>query len=265
MPTNTRSIHASILIFTLLIIASSGCSTGQTQVLETTLAPEIRPSATLLPATNTPKPTLPATFTPTSNDTPTTAPSPTETVTLTPAPTFGPTGKGVSAWCLPENADLGPTTDPAHPPAAAKIAEWTGTALEVRNLPSNGCVFIYTFNQPAPADLTLQISDLSGGASFLSAALVPVPGDPNSVYAVLRHTWIITPPVWDVGFTFVVTAAGGAALRSDPVNLHRWSPQLCWNLRKPNPQTLRCPLPQDQHPWDPWYGTPMPTGLPEEE
>ncbi len=262
METKMKTVQFSIFLLIAVVLFGAGCSAAPTQVVEPALSPEVQPSASLPLATSTPKPTLPPTYTPTAAEIPTTAPSPTEP--STPTPTFGPAGEGISAWCLPENASLGPASDPANPPAEGKIAQWTGTALEVRDLPSNGCVFIYTFNQPPASELSLQVSDSSESAPFLTAALTPVPGDENSVYALLRHTWIIAPPVWEVSFTFTLTGADGAVVRSDQVNLHRWTPGLCWNGRKPNPLTLRCPLAQDLHPWDPWYGTPMPTGLPEE-
>lgn len=263
----TASTHISPLfrlVLLAVLIFSAGCSQATLPVSTATLVVKSLPSSTPLPPTPTAERLLP-TWTATPEPTATATVPPPATATNTPAPTFGPTTDGISGWCLPEDADLTSTTDPANPPSFAKIAEWNGLSLEVNNLPSNGCVFIYTFNQAVPDSLKLEVFDKGITGAFLTADLVPVPGNENAVYAVLRHSYIITPPVWDISFTFVVSNSGGQELRSDQVNLHRWVPKLCWNGLRPNPLTLRCQLPQDQHPWDPYYGTPMPTGEPEQD
>jgi len=158
------------------------------------------------------------------------------------------------------------TTDPLNPPASARVGESSADGLEIRNLPAFACVFTYTLNGPVPDSLQLQVYEMRAEKPWLTAALTPVEGSPNTVSATLRHTYIIAPPLWDVSYKFALFDAGSAAeLRRDTVNFHRWTPTLCWNGRKPNPITLRCPLAQDLHPWDAGYGTPMPTGLPEED
>ncbi|MBE0696742.1 MAG: hypothetical protein IH586_07450 [Anaerolineaceae bacterium] len=257
----TRLHKPTRLISLLLALALSSVSCTQTVVTTspTAAVQPLSPSSTSLPPTQTPPPlpsptpTLPPTASATFN------PSP--SITHTPVPTLGLVENGLSAWCLPEHGIFATDFDPAHPPADARIADWTGSTLEVRNLPSNGCVFVYTFNQPAPAGLTLEISDSSGSKPFLTANLVPS-ANPDAVYAVLHHTMIIAPPFWNVGFTIALKNGTGAELRHDQVNLHRWVPKLCWNGQPPNVFTLRCPLAQDLHPWDPSYGTPMPTSPP---
>jgi len=172
---------------------------------------------------------------------------------------------GLSAWCLPENEPLSLTEDPASPPASARRGEIVGGALEIRNLPVSACVFVYTFNQPPPDDLKLEIYEHNQKTPWWTAALQPAAGTLNAAAAVLRHTYIIAPPLWDVSFEFAVRDSAGNELRRDTVNLHRWTPELCWNGRYPNPITLRCPLPLDLHPWDAGYGTPIPTFPPEED
>lgn len=251
------------LFLLAVLIFGAGCTQAAVPVTTATFEVKPLPSSTTLPPTLTLE-TLPPTWTATPEPTATATVLPSATATNTPAPTFGPAADGISAWCLPEEADLLSTTDPANPPSFAKIAKWNGQSLEVNNLPSNGCVFLYTFNQNILDPLKLEVFAAGITGPFLTADLVPVPRNEKAAYAVLRHSYIITPPVWDISFTFVVSNSQGQKLRTDQVNLHRWVPKLCWNGRRPNPLTLRCPLPQDQHPWDPYYGTPMPTGEPEE-
>jgi hypothetical protein len=261
MPIGKRQLTFVLSILLAFILVSVSCT--QAAVSTPTAAPiqtEL-PQPTDLPPTQPPPtqaPTQTATSLPTSTSTATPSPSATDT----PVPSLGVTEKGISAWCLPEHGVFAADLDPAQPPTDASIAEWTGAALEVRNLPSNGCVIVYEFNQPAPAGLTLEVSDKSGSKPFLTADLVPS-ASANIAYALLRHTMLIAPPAWNLSFTFVVKTSAGVELRNDPVNIHRWVPKLCWNGRPPNVFTLRCPLAQDLHPWDPSYGTPMPTSPPE--
>jgi hypothetical protein len=230
-----------------------------TAVVPPTVAPVLKPTETqAAPAA----PTLPPTFTPTPLSSPTSAPE--ATATPTPAPTQPPAlapaaENGLAAWCLPEGYALSYASDPFAPPADARIGAIEKGALEIHNLPVSACVIIYTFNQPAPAGLKLQIFDQLNKQPWWTADLLPVKDKPESVAAVLRHTYIVAPPVWGVSYTFAVVDAAGKEVRRDPVNLHRWTPKLCWNGQPPNVLTLRCPLPQDLHPWDPSYGTPIPT------
>lgn len=113
--------------------------------------------------------------------------------------------------------------------------------------------------------MTLQVYEERAQKPWLTADLAPLEGKPETLAATLRHTYIAAPPLWDVSYQFVVADASGKELRRDQVNLHRWKPALCWNGRLPNVLTLRCPLPQDLHPWDPSYGTPIPTFPPEDD
>lgn len=264
MPNPLLQQTLSALTLAAVLIFGTGCSQGT--VTPPTTIPSSMPEAAPSPLPPTQAPTkVPPTWTPTTAPTSTATQIPTMTATVTATATLGPAEDGFSAWCLPELASLATTNDPAHPPAEAKMASWSGTALEVNNLPSNGCVFIYKLNREIRQSLRLEVFDRGDTNAFLATGLIPVPSDPNAVYTVLRHSYIITPPVWNVTFTFVVTTENGDELRRDTVNLHRWIPVLCWNGQPPNPVTLRCPLQQDLHPWDPSYGTPFPTSLPEED
>lgn len=212
---------------------------------EPTVTPE--PTATPVPPTATPEPTATATA----------------TATVTPAPTLGPAdGESFSAWCVEEGVSTQYITDPLTPLDTNRPGAVRDGALEVRNLPAGACVFLYTFNQPAPQGLKLNVYDTLSAEPWLTADLVPVESRPETVAAVLTHAYIVAPPAWDISYTFAVVDSAGSELRRDPVNLHRWEPPLCWNGMKPDLVTLRCPLQQDLHPWDPGYGQPVPTLTP---
>jgi hypothetical protein len=256
---STTLTKVCVFLFVCMLITVS-CTQA---TIAAPVATQIPPaSATPLPPTQPPPP---PTATPTQPPTLTFTLPPTPSATSTPAPTLGLAENGFSAWCLPEHGVFAASLDPVQPPADATIAAWSGTALEVNGLPSNGCVFVYTFNQTAPQGLTLEISDQSKLAKpFLTANLVQA-ANPNVVYAVLHHSMIIAPPFWNISFHYALKTSSGAELRLDTVNLHRWVPKLCWNGRPPNVFTLRCPLAQDLHPWDPSYGTPIPTFPPEDD
>lgn len=174
-------------------------------------------------------------------------------------------GAGISGWCLPEDALLKDTADPLNPPAYARIGAIVDGSLQIGNLPAFACVFVYTFDGPAEAGLKLQVYENRAQTPWLTADLAPVEGAPESVAVVLRHSYIVAPPLWKVHYQFAVVDSAGTELRRDGVQLNRWTPTLCWNGQPPNPLTLRCPLAQDLHPWDPSYGTPIPTFPPEED
>lgn len=261
-PDSVRSLRA---LASLILLAAV-----LTACRATTVQP---PTATLPPAktaTSAPTQTLPPTYTPTTPPTGTPAPSATPVpasatpvpASATPAPTLGFAETAISGWCVAPDTLLLDTADPSSPPAGALIGKMVGSAFQVDNLPSNGCVILYTFNQPAPAGLKLAVFDPNQKKSWLQTDLKPVDGKPNSVKATLRHGYIIAPPVWKISFTFAVQDASGKELRRDTVNFNRWTPKICWNGQPPNVNTLRCPLAEDLHPWDPSYRTPIPTYLP---
>jgi len=264
--TFTHYLSLAALSFGLLLSACSPAAV-ETAAPSPPSAPE--PSSPAVAQAAAPTATAPGT--PTSAPTITQTAEPAATATAVPtetpttAPTFGPAEDGLSAWCLPDGAAVSQASDPANPPANARFGEFVAGALEIRNLPSSACVVIYNFNQPAPEGLVLEIYEIGQPAPFWTENLPPVVSSPNTAAALLRHSYVIEPPVWEISFEFAVRDGQGAELRRDQVNLHRWTPALCWNGRRPNPITLTCPLPQDLHPWDAGYGTPIPTFPPEDE
>jgi hypothetical protein len=261
IPTRRLALAAIALIAGL---AACGPAAVQTSEVPTPAATAGNPpaQATLAPSpTTAPSPT--STAAPSSTPTATAATVPTATETA--LPLLAPAADGLDAWCLLEGQPLALAADPAIPADGARLGEIVDGALEIRNLPVGACVFTYTFNQPPPDGLKLEIYERSQQTPWWTADLLPVEGSPNAVSTLLRHTYIVAPPLWEVSFEFVVRDAAGSELRRDLVNLRRWTPELCWNGRRPNPITLRCPLPQDLHPWDAGYGTPIPTFPPDDE
>jgi hypothetical protein len=170
---------------------------------------------------------------------------------------------GISGWCLPAEVLVSAASDPLKPPERAEIGKIENGALEIRNMPFSVCVFMYAFEQPAPEGLMLEIYDLNQKTPWWKVDLKPVEGKPNIVYTRLLHSYIIDPPLWNVGYEFAVRDASGAEIQRDVVNLHRWQTGLCWQGTYPDPITLYCPLQQDLHPWDPGYGTVLPTVTPD--
>ncbi len=209
------------------------------------------PAEAAAAATNTAAPTFTATPLP-----PTATPQPSAT------PNLALAQDGLSAWCLPQNVLVSAASDPLAPPAKAQIGKIENGALEIRNMPWSACVFLYTFNQPAPSGLTLEIYDLNQKTPWWKADLTPISSKPTTVYTLLRHTYIIDPPLWNVGYEFAVRDANGTELHRDRVNLHRWVTGLCWQGTYPDVRTLYCPPQQDLHPWDPGYGKKLPTVTP---
>ncbi len=255
---------ARYLAVILLAALLSSCSTATAVPAQPTAVQENLPTATIAPATAT------ATLPP-PTETPTLAPSPVPTQTPVP-PTTTPTAipalgllpDGISGSCLPEGS-LVPAVSGDIQDTGKKIAFKDGS-LEIDNLPASSCTILFTFNQVLTAEvlqgLKLQVFDASA-TPWLEAALKPIEGHPEMAGVVLTHTYIVAPPWWDISYKFSLLSGATALVDHAPANLHRWKPALCWDQHYPNLKTMSCTLQQDQHPWDTWYGKPMPTGVPE--
>jgi hypothetical protein len=137
----------------------------------------------------------------------------------------------------------------------------------VNGLAASSCTILFTFNQELTPELLqglkLQLFD-TGSTPWLEKQLELVDGRPDTAGVVINHPYFVAPPWYDVTYLFSLQTSTGPVVHQATANLHRWKPPLCWDLNYPNLTTGRCPLPQDQHPWDTWYGKPMPTGVPEE-
>ena len=228
----------------------------------------VQPTQTAQPEQPTLPPPTPTNPIPTSTETqiPTaTAVPATATATATPIPPLALTEQGISGWCQPDASYVLPAS--YTPAANGKPIAYTNGAIEVNGLPSSACQFFFTFNQPLSADvlkgIQFQAFETKATKPWLTAALEPVADQPNTAGLVTTHTFIIAPPFWDVSFEFALVNADGTVILRVPANLHRWKPAKCFNGMYPNINTLRCPLWQDLHPWDPGYGKFLPTFTPE--
>lgn len=126
---------------------------------------------------------------------------------------------GLSAWCLPPDMAVSYAKDPLNPPAGAKKAKTTTSGLDVRGLPANGCVFVYTFASAAPGGVKLEISELNQPKPFLTADLKVVEGKPEVAWVLVRHGLITSPTAERVSLTFVVRDPLGQVLKRDQVRL----------------------------------------------
>jgi hypothetical protein len=268
MHSKTKWLTSLILAILVGLFAMTACgpssaarptTTISTTTLAQTTVQTARESAL---ATLPPEPTA-ATVSPTNTKAPTaTSPLPTATIQPSATPALALLQDGFSGWCLPEKMLVSAAKDPLNPPKQAQIGEMIDDALEIRNMPFSICIFLYTFNQPAPAGLKLEIYDKNLKTPWLKTDLTPVDGKTDKVFARLRHSYIINPPLWNVSYTLVVRDSSGTELQRNKVNLHRWKTGLCWQGTYPDPNTLYCPLQQDLHPWDPGFGKKLPTVTP---
>ena len=141
--------------------------------------------------------------------------------------------------------------------------------MDAYNLPATACTLIFTFNQPLTPDilqgLKFQLFNVNVTQPWLEVALQPVKDRPQSAGVVLQHASMVAPDWWDIYYAYSLVSADSVLVDHAPANLHRWKPALCWTGRYPNIKTMRCPLPQDQHPWDDYYGKIMPTNPPKDE
>lgn len=243
-----------VLAGNLLMAACGQATPAQpTVAVSTATQPPPATATTEIKATNTAVPTLTATP---PLPTPTPLPLPSAT------PELALAQDGLSAWCLPPNVLVSAASDPLAPPAKAELSKVEKGALEIRNMPFSVCNFLYTFNQPAPDGLTLEIYDQGQKTPWWKTDLSPISDKPTIAYTALRHTYIIDPPLWNVSYDFVLRDSSGTELHRDRVNLHRWVTGLCWQGTYPDPITLYCPPQQDLHPWDPGYGKALPSVTP---
>ena len=248
-------LASSILILVLL----AGCGSAAAPAPATATSPAPAEPTSVSTNTLAPTPTSPPTATavpPTATPVP-----PTDTPLPTATPALAVVPDQLSAYCLPE--DMLPPTDPANPPANARQGQFSESGLEINNLPASTCTLLFTFNQRMPQGVTFQLYELNNATPWLKAELTPLPDQPNSAYVTLKHSYVVAPPYYDISYNFSLNGPDGSPLMQAQANLHRWKPKLCWNGRYPSLKTGRCPLPQDLHPWDPSYGTPIPTFPPE--
>lgn len=184
------------------------------------------PTATEVRATETPAASIPQTAASTATSTP--AATVTSTASIlgqSSGPLAAQAIKELAGWCLPADAAVSYAKDPLSPSKNARMGHiGQNNLLVVRNMPSNGCVFVYTFTQAAPSGVKLEISELKQSKAFYTIDLQPVSSRPDVLYAFVRHSFVITPPGDGIQLAFVVKDSLGQLLRRDQVNLYNWVP-----------------------------------------
>lgn len=190
---------------------------------------------------------------------------PTATATLipsaTPIPPLAILENGFSAWCYPEEQVIKPPSGEgiAIPPETANVSTVVDGVPEVP-IPGYSCNYVFDFNQTAPEGLTLEIYDWLQKVPVFTLPLVPATDKPSSAVLSTTNAYLSKRVFWEYTYKFVVKDKDGKELWNNPVKLNvTWRPAICLAGVLPKATTLRCPLRQDSHPWDPWYGkTPPP-------
>ncbi|MDR3573112.1 MAG: hypothetical protein P4L50_04585 [Anaerolineaceae bacterium] len=232
----------------LPLVFMSACAAAAPSLAPNTLAaqaaapttPPVMPSdpPTALPTTVPAAPTLAPTLPPA----PTTPPA---------TPTALPQAGQLNVWCMPVGYLPSLVADKTVMPAAAKTGTLVNGVLSFQ-VPFSYCTVVYTFAQAEPAGTTLQLYDLTP-TPWLKVPLQVSASNPNIMYAVLRHSYIIDPPLWTTTYRFVVYTPDGTKIKEDKLTFHKYTPAVCWNGLLPNPTNLTCIKEQDIHPWDAGY------------
>ena len=165
-----------------------------------------------------------------------------------------PLPDGMDIWCLP-----GGTVYPKDPaqitkPDNAVDAFYDGITLAIEG-PASAC-FVFIPDDGVNANNTVAIYDKSNSGAWYTRQFHE---SQDGLIAILKHSYIIDPPYWIVHYRMEMLDENGEVLFEAPLTYSRnWLPEPCWNGKMPNPVTYLCELQQDQHPWDAWYGKPMP-------
>jgi hypothetical protein len=231
--------HAQAVLFLAVLLSLAACSSAPT----TQPAPLATPTAALPMATipptsvepvaspTAPAPTLAPTTEPTAVVLPTLAPSPVAALAVL--------EQGFQVWCMPTDAPVSAVM-PIAAPSGARIGVYKDVFKETQVIiPASTCTLAYTFNQPVPADVTLEAYYFYGGAAWLSKTLTPAAENTTVGTLILDQPDVINPPLWQVSYQFVVKS-GGKELRRDTVNFYKLVNR-CWEGSLPDPVTLDCP------------------------
>jgi hypothetical protein len=221
-----------------------------------TLAPtEAVDTATPLP-TNTEIPTQTA-VPPTATALPTETPLPSPTA----IPALAVNPDGFSAWCYPDEQ----ITAPPSGKGISKAPEGSNKSTVVDGVPNvpipgYSCNYVFEFNQPAPEGLKVEIYDWLQKKPAFNLPLDVASDNPNAAVLSTTNTYLSKRIFWEYTYKFIVKDKDGNELWNNPVKLNvPWRPAICLAGVYPKASSLRCPLRQDSHPWDPWYGkTPVP-------
>ena len=186
--------------------------------------------------------------------------TPTPTVTATEA-VSEPFPDGMEMWCLPEGTPYSRDPSQIAKPDDAVDAFFDGTTVSIKG-PFSAC-FVFLPDEGSNADNTVAIYDKSNSGPWYTRKFYE---SQDGLVAILNHSYIINPPYWTINYRMEILDKNGEVLFEAPLAYSlNWTPDTCWNGKMPNPITYLCELEQDQHPWDAWYGKPMPTGMPSDD
>jgi len=196
-----------------------------------------------------------------SSATATALPSATQVPSPTSIPALAVVDPGLSVWCHPTGLLTAPSSSEgiAAAPEGANISGIDGEMVLV-TIPNYSCNYVFHFNQTAPQGLQVEVFDWLQKQPVFTLPAIPAVDISNAAVMVTTNAYLTSPPVWEYTYRFVLRDAGGSVLWEGQVRLDKgWRPDICLAGVLPNPKTLRCPLRQDAHPWDPWYAkTPVP-------
>jgi hypothetical protein len=190
---------------------------------------------------------------------------PTATATSIPSPTPIPPlamkDGGFSAWCYPDEQ----LTAPPSGEGISIAPEGTNKSTVIDGvpeitIPNYSCNYVFEFNQKAPEGLTVEIYDWLQKKPVFNLPLAVATDNPNAAVLFTKNAYLSKRVFWEYTYKFIVKDKDGKELWNNPVHLNvPWRPAICLAGIYPKASSLSCPLRQDAHPWDSWYGkTPVP-------
>jgi len=210
--------------------------------------------AAVATSTAEPSPTL-------VSPTATTEPTVTSQPSATAIPVLALVENGFSAWCYPDGQTTAPPSGvgQAIMPVGARASTVVDGVPEVA-IPNYSCNYVFEFNQKAPEGLTVEIYDWLQKKPVFTLPLTPATDKPTAAVLYTKNAYLSKMVFWEYTYKFIVKDKAGTELWNNPVHLNvPWRPKICLAGVLPKATTLRCPLRQDSHPWDAWYGkTPVP-------
>ena len=233
-----------IILGTLLL---TGCWPAATAVPSPTAAPASPTAPPTTPPTATSVPT--ETAVPSPTNTPTVTPTLTPTATLTATPVPAVLSDGFDAWCLPgDSPNRGVVT--SKMPSDAGRYKQLNTAIQL-TVPMGSCTFVYTFNQPVPADAEFQIYDILDHLAY-KLPLNAVDGQPNVGLVTLTYPVMLAPPYYLITFRMAVYTPENGQMWTSKVNFARPLPAPCFDNIPPHiypdPVTGACPAADPREP-----------------
>ena len=249
------AIIAAIILAFELPKANAVAPTNTIEATATIVPTEVADTATPLPS---------PTSVPTETSVPPTATAlPTETPLPTPTaiPALALKEDGFSAWCYPDDQVTAPPSAKgiATAPDGTNKSSMVDGVPEVP-IPGYSCNYVFEFNQAAPEGLKVEIYDWLQKKPVFDLPLDVASDNPNAAVLSTTNAYLSKRVFWEYTYKFVVKDADGNELWNNPVKLNvPWRPAICLAGVLPKATSLRCPLRQDSHPWDAWYGkTPVP-------